>query len=111
MEERSSADRRLYVRYPMATTVEFYHGPSRRYFRAQTVDISAGGVLMYVPASAPVAPGHPIRLTIGSRNRPELAGLSSRPLDATVVRVDRQRMLSHGMLPVGVRFAQPQTEI
>ena len=91
-------------------TIQFYHGPTRREYPGRTVNIFTGGMLMYVPTSAPVAPGHPIRLTIGSHNRPELAGLSSRPLDATVVRVDRQRMLSHGMLPVGVRFAQPQTE-
>jgi len=110
MPDRPSADRRQHVRYPMATTVEFFHGPSRRQFRARTVDISAGGVLMYVPAGAPVAPGHPIKLTIGSHSRPELAGLSSKPLDATIVRVDRHRMLLQGHLPVGVRFAQPQGE-
>ena len=97
----------MHVRYPMATTVQFYHGPSRRYFRARTVDISEGGILMYVPASAPVAPGHPIQVTIGSHSRPELAGLSDRPMDATIVRVDRHKMLSQGYLPVGVRFTQP----
>ena len=61
---------------------------------------------MYVPASVPVVPGQPIRLTIGSHSRPELAGLSDRPLDATIVRVDRGKMLSFGHLPVGVRFAE-----
>jgi len=109
MERRSRADRRRHVRYPMATTVQFYHGPSRREFPARTVDISSGGLLMYIPASVPVAPGQPIRLTIGCHNRPELAGLGDHPLDATIVRVDRHKMLSLGHLPVGVRFVQPQT--
>jgi len=63
---------------------------------------------MYVPASVPVARGQPIRLSIGSTARPELAGLGSKPLDGTIVRVDRQKMLQLGHVPVGVRFVTPQ---
>jgi len=92
----------------MATTVQFYHGPSRREYPARSVDISHGGMLMYVPASVPVSRGQPIRLTIGSTARPELAGLGDKPLDGTIVRVDRQKMLQLGHVPVGIRFAVPQ---
>ena len=92
----------------MATTVQFYHGPSRREYPARSVDISHGGMLMYVPAGVPVARGQPIRLTIGSHGRPELAGLGNKPLDATIVRVDRKGMIELGHLPVGVRFSLPE---
>lgn len=109
MERHVQADRRRHVRYPLTTMVQFYHGPSRRQFPARTVDISSGGVLMHVPASVPVTPGQPVRLTIGSHNRPEAAGLSDRPIDGTIVRVDRRGMLDVGHLPVGVRFVTPQT--
>lgn len=63
---------------------------------------------MHVPASVPVAPGQPIRLNIGIDGRPEVAGLGDGPLDATIVRVDRHKMLSLGHLPVGIRFVRPQ---
>ena len=107
MNERTSADRRQHVRYPLATTVQFYHCPSRREFPARSIDMSAGGILLYVPAGTPVASGQPIQLKLGVHGRPEFAPLSDAPLDGTVVRVDRKRMLDMGHLPVGVRFSQP----
>ena len=64
-------------------------------------------MLVYVPASVPVARGHALRIRVGSHNRPELAELSTRPLTATVVRVDRKRMMQIGHLPVGIRFETP----
>ena len=107
MDEQPSTDRRQHVRYPLATTVQFYHCASRREFPARSIDISAGGILVYVPTGTPVAPGQPIQLKLGAQSRPEFARLSDRPLDATVVRVDRQKILSLGHLPVGIRFSQP----
>ena len=106
MERSASANRRRYVRYPLATTVQFYHGPSRRAFPARTVDISSGGLLMHVPASTPVAPGQPIRLTLGNHEGCEAVGLDGGPIHATIVRVDRRGLLDQGHLPVGVRFAR-----
>ena len=47
--------------------------------------------------------------TVGGANRPEFAPLDrDAPVEATVVRVDRHRMLSTGHLPVGIRFQQAQ---
>ena len=107
MGEQPRQDRRKHVRYPLATTVEFYHGPSRRSYPARSANVSQGGMLMFLPVSAPVAPGEPIRLTVGGHNRPEFGALSERPLDATIVRVDRYKMLKSSHLPVGVRFSEP----
>ncbi len=108
MARPEGSDRRKHPRHPLATTVQLYHEPSRRQYPARSVDISDGGMLMYVPASVPVASGHSVRVTIGSHSRPELAELSDRPLDATVVRVDRRKVLHLGHLPVGIRFSVPR---
>ena len=65
---------------------------------------------MYVPMSTPVTKGQTIRLDIGSTSRPELRGLPS-PIEAVVVRVDRNKLLDLGHLVVGVQFnreAAPQ---
>jgi len=99
-----AVDRRAHTRYPLATSVEFHHGPSQRNFPARCVDISAGGMLMYVPAATPVQPGHPVRLQMGAVSRPEFAGLADKPISATVVRVDRRSILSSGHLAIGLRF-------
>jgi c-di-GMP-binding flagellar brake protein YcgR len=104
MNARASAEKRKHARHPLTTSVQFYHGPSQRTFPGRCADISTGGLMMYVPAAAPVQPGQPIRLTIGSLNRPEFARLSERPIGATIIRVDRQSLLKSGHLAVGVRF-------
>jgi len=105
MHGMAEVERRRHPRHPMATSVEFFHGPSRRSFPGRSVDLSAGGMLMYVPATTPVQPGQPIRLSMGSIDRPEFSGLGDGPIDATIVRVDRMPLLSKGHIAVGVRFA------
>jgi c-di-GMP-binding flagellar brake protein YcgR len=100
----TTADRRMHPRHPLATSVQFHHAPSRRQFPGRCVDISAGGMKMYIPASTPVQPGHSVQLQMGSVNRPELAGLGAGPVSASVVRVDRHNLLANGHLAVGLRF-------
>jgi len=101
-----AAERRMHRRYPLSTGVDFYHGQSRRRFPGRCIDISAGGMLMYVPAATPLQPGHGLELDLGSIGRSEFTHLSERAVQATVVRVDRQAVLATGHLAVGVRFAQ-----
>ena len=102
----SDEDRRKHPRYPLVTSVEFFHGPSQRDFPGRCVDISVDGMKMYVPVATPVQPGQPIRLSLGSVSRPEFSRLGHGPLDATIVRVDRKAMIQEGDLAIGVRFAQ-----
>jgi len=109
MSAKSSAERRKYPRHPLPTSVRFRHGPSQHDYPGRCVDISVGGLLMYVPAKVPVQPGHNLRMTVGGVSRPEFAGLSGKPLDATVVRVERGKFVSTGQVAVGVRF-QPVGE-
>ena len=106
MIDRPIKERRVSPRYQLAAGAQFFHGPSGRNLPGRCVDISRSGLLMYVPASAPVQAGQPIRLTLGAIDMAELAGLSAAPIEGTIVRVDRGKLLSEGHLAVGVRFAQ-----
>ena len=106
MSEMPSTERRAHPRYPLATSVQFFHGPSQRDFPARCVNISQGGLLMYVPARTPVQPGQPLRLCVSAVGRPEFAPFDGKPVDATIVRVDRRKFIEEGHLAVGVRFAQ-----
>ena len=99
MTAKPSVERRQHRRFPLTTSVQFYHAPSQRDFPGRCADISAGGMLMYVPATTPLQPGHSV-------NRPEFANLGDSPVEATIVRVDRQALLQAGHLAVGLRFAQ-----
>ncbi len=100
-----SPDRRKHRRHPLSTTIQFYHAPSQREIPARSIDISTGGMLMYVPAATPAQPGQPICLSIGGGDRPEFAVNGEEPIDATIVRVNRHALLRTGYLAIGVKFA------
>lgn len=106
MSEQASTERREHKRHPLATSIQFYHGPTQREFPGRCVNVSSSGMLMYVPPNLPVQVGHPIRLSADSVRRPEFAGLGGEPVDATVTRVDRGQYIG-GQLGVAVRFALP----
>lgn len=104
MGEEALLNRRQHERYPLTTSLQFYHGPSQRDFPGRCINISSGGLMMHVPPGTPLRVGQPIKLSIGSFNRPEFAGLSEKPLDATIVRVEHDKLVSQGQLGIGVRF-------
>lgn len=108
MGSNSVVERRQYVRHPLATSIQFEHESSHREYPGRCMDVSRGGLLMYVPVSTPLQVGHAVRVRVGSVNRPEFSGLSEKPTDATIVRVDRHGTLTHGQLAVGVRFHEVQ---
>ena len=105
MTEQPVVERRKHQRYPLSTSVEFHHGPSQRDFLGRCVDVSSGGMRMYVPPNAPVQAGHPISVNAGSVNRPELGLVGDEPVSATITRVERTGLVPEGNLAVGVRFS------
>ena len=107
MHADSSADRRVYRRYPAPISVRVEHVASKREFPARAVDVSRGGMLMYVPAATPVKVGQAIRLTMKGVDQPELAGLSGQFLPAMIKRVDRHVLIKIGHLAIGVEFDEP----
>jgi hypothetical protein len=106
MSKKESADRRRHRRFVAANNVHFMHLPSRGSFPGRCANISAGGLMMYVPAATPVQPGQAVRLTVSQSGERELVSFGGKQLDATVVRVDRRALLAGGHLAVGVQFGQ-----
>ena len=104
MSQTSGIDRRLHPRYPLTESVEFFHAPTKRNFPAFCRDISHSGMLMYVPAATPVAPGQSVRLRLAEVLLPALAELAGKVIHATIVRVDRRSLLSAGQVALAVRF-------
>ena len=96
-------ERRRHARYPMSTSLQLHHGPSKREVPARAVDVSESGMLMYVPATTPVRAGQAVYVNLaGVRGKP-VTGAA--PVQATIVRIDRAEMTSKGYLGIGVRFA------
>ena len=105
MSQTSETERRAHPRYPLGESVEFFHAPTRRNFPASCRDISHGGMLMYVPAATPVAPGQSVRLRLADTLMPAMADLAGKIIQAVIVRVDRRALLAGGHVALGVRFS------
>lgn len=95
---------------PTSAGVQFVHGPTHREYPARCIDFSEGGILMYVPATAPIQVDQPIQLTLPDPDDSPLGRFIRQPVEATVVRVDRKKLLSVGHVAVGVRFRRPGPE-
>ncbi|HUT58439.1 MAG TPA: PilZ domain-containing protein [Phycisphaerae bacterium] len=107
MVQTPSTERRQYPRLALSANVRFFHGPSGRELPARTVNISKGGMMMFVPVAAPLRAGQPIRLlALPGPGDVRFAPPSGRPVEATVVRVDRRALPAAGRVMAGVRFAQ-----
>ena len=102
-DSTDSNERRRHARYPMSTSLQFHHGPSKREVPARTVDVSESGMLMYVPVTAPVRAGQAVYVDLAGIGGRQVTGVG--PVQATIVRVDREQMTSKGYLGIGVRFA------
>ncbi len=99
-------DRRRHVRHPLPTSVEFHHESSAQNYVGRRVDLSEGGLLMYVPARVPIQVGDVVRLKARTAGPPELAGSDEPLTKATIVRVDRHALLTMGHIAVGVKFEE-----
>lgn len=123
MSQSNTAERRAHPRQAVLAGIRFYHAASRRELPARTLDLSRGGLSMLVPPYAPIQEGEPIQILSlppvesdapeGSGSDGDLPGGDAgprdleRPLDATVLRVDRAALPTTGQVRLAVRFRQP----
>ena len=101
---QQGGDRRKHQRQPLAIPVQFHHDPTGKDLPGRCVDISQGGMRMYVPANTPVKSGQEILICLGDISAQGLAQLSKQRLAARVVHVNRYTLISTGQLAVGVEF-------
>jgi hypothetical protein len=106
--DTANSERRQHNRIPRVVTLQLRHQPSDRDIPARTLDISDGGMLMCVPATAPVAVGQPVRIQASQDTLPRLpvrtGPCDSDGLEAKIVRVDRNALLTSGQLQIGIRL-------
>ena len=112
MSSIPSTDRRHYKRVAMSALVRLHHAASDREYPARSIDVSDGGMLICAPATAPLGLGH--RISIGTASpgdgtapgafEVDLPHLAAQPVNGTIVRVDRGKLLSTGQVVVGVKF-------
>ncbi len=100
-------ERRRHLRRPLGATMRVALLASNRDFPCLCADVSAGGARLLVPAAMPVGVGQAVRLTDFSGRLGHQAGLASSDPAATITRVDRQTLLSEGVITLGASFDPP----
>ncbi len=98
-------ERRRHHRYSIQAASRLGHALSGHDYPCRCLDISAGGALLAAPATMPVRAGHAVCLTGAGTFAEQVASLTGEELAATVIRVDRETLLTDGHITVAVRFA------
>ncbi len=78
---------------------------ANRFFNGRSTNISRGGVLVRLPASVPLRPGHFIELNFPrTMTLAKKKGAYARIKSGRVVRVERGRLLDDATIGVGIVF-------
>jgi hypothetical protein len=98
-------EQRRDTRTQLTWPVSIWLPQANRFFSGRSINISRGGVLINVPMSAPVRPGHIVELNFPrtitlAKRRGQFARIKS----GRVVRVDRGKLLRGGKIDVAVQF-------
>ena len=104
---QQQSDRRKHPRQVLAAPISFHHQATGKDLPGRCVDISDGGLRMYVPANTPVKPGQSILISLVRSENKVLGPLGDQPLPGKVVHVNRYTLISTGQLAVGVAFDAP----
>lgn len=104
MADAAPVDRRQHERRSFEVTCRLAHDQSRRSFPCRCVDASAGGAKLLVPMTMPVRAGHVVHIELAEAMADPVRGFGEGKATGTVVRVDRQSLLTHGPVVVGVSF-------
>ena len=99
----SVAERRRHPRLNCIAAVGLAHQASGREFRARCLDASVGGVLLRVPADAPLAAGQYVTVNFPAGSSTDLP-FAAAPHHGVIVRVDRSSLLAHGHNQAAVAF-------
>ena len=103
--ERQGIERRRGLRIAQARPVKVFEATSARYFGGQTEDISATGLRIELPASAPVRPGKVLSIHVGLNASGEALANRRQMIPAKVVWVRRSAPGTTGAkLMAGIEF-------
>ena len=98
----AEVERRRGLRIRQARPIQVYASAGNSYFGGQTEDISATGLRIELPASAPVNPGKMISVHVGLNREGTALPNRRQMMPARVVWVDRA--FNRGYAVVGVEF-------
>ena len=94
------------VRTNLSWPVSVWLPEANRFFNGKTVNVARGGVLVSMPMTAPIRPGHLVEINFPrTTSLAKKKGQFARIKSGRVVRVERTRLLTDASIDVAVQFA------
>jgi hypothetical protein len=106
MVEAARFERRRHERRVLNSPAQVVHPASGRTFGCRCGDASADGAGLMVPMTMPVQVGHAVQILPPEPLASQLQDVTGSTVTATVVRIDRERLLLAGHVWIGVQFAE-----
>jgi hypothetical protein len=103
-KQGANAERRRGLRIRQARPVKIFEPAASRYFGAETLDISATGLRLELPAFAPLCEGEILNIHVGPTRSGMALANRRQMMPARVVWVDRAEAMKSGRISAGVEF-------
>jgi len=102
--ERKATERRQNRRYHLDWAACIWHDATKRFYTAQSVDISATGALVRIPLSAPIRVTEQVEVNFTVPDGPDPDQCASKVFSAKVVRVNRGQSILEAQQSIALQF-------
>jgi hypothetical protein len=102
----TSVDNRQANRTDLAWPVSLWLPEANRFFNGKTVNVAKGGVLLSMPMTTPIRPGHVVEINFPrTMDLAKKKGQFARIKSGKVLRVEREKLTTDATIGVAVQFA------
>ena len=103
---KTSVDHRGAIRTGLAWPVSLWLPEANRFFNGKTLNVAKGGVLLSMPMTTPIRPGHVVEINFPrTMNLAKKKGQFARIKSGKVLRVERDTLTTDATISVAVQFA------
>jgi hypothetical protein len=100
VENRKSA------RTELSWPISLWLPEANRFFNGKTINVAKGGVLLSMPMTTPIRPGHVVEINFPrTMNLAKKKGQFARIKSGKVIRVERDTLTSDATIGVAIQFA------
>ncbi|MGA2915552.1 MAG: PilZ domain-containing protein [Sedimentisphaerales bacterium] len=102
----TTVENRRAARTVLSWPVSIWLPEANRFFNGRTVNVAKGGVLLSMPMTTPIKPGHVVEINFPrTMNLAKKKGQFARIKAGKVLRVDRDMITADATIGVAVQFA------
>ncbi len=102
----TTVENRRAARTELSWPVSIWLPEANRFFNGKTINVAKGGVLLSVPMTTPIRPGHVVEINFPrTMSLAKKKGQFARIKTGTVLRVDREMISADATIGVAVQFA------